>query len=121
MIYHHALTAIITAALASTGAWKVQNWRFAAIEQQRASQVAEVRETQARGADKAAEAHEVEKVKIRTEVQQIFTEVERVVEKPVYRNVCFDDDGLRQLQRAIGSGAGTGQPAPALPGLDRAD
>lgn len=31
-----------------------------------------------------------------------YVEVQKIVEKPVYSNVCFDDDGLRELNRAIG-------------------
>lgn len=31
-----------------------------------------------------------------------YVEVQKIVEKLVYSNVCFDDDGLRELNRAIG-------------------
>ena len=119
MIYTHTATAIVAAVLAATGAWKVQNWRFAAQEHAREARAAQVQRQQAEGADKAAEVHEVQKEKIRVEYQQIFTEVERVVEKPVYRNVCLD--GLRQLERAIGAaGSAPGKPAPAVPEPDAA-
>jgi hydroxylamine reductase (hybrid-cluster protein) len=33
--------------------------------------------------------------------EQIEREVERIVERPVYRNVCFDADGLRIVNDAI--------------------
>ena len=32
MIYTHAIAALIAAAIAATGAWQVQNWRFDARE-----------------------------------------------------------------------------------------
>lgn len=30
-----------------------------------------------------------------------YVEVQKIVEKPVYRNVCFDADGLSELNRAV--------------------
>ena len=66
--------------------------------------------------DKAATAHEVDKVQIRTQIKTIFKEVERVVEKPIYRDtICFDDDGLRIIRAAIGPEAAASEPTPAVP------
>lgn len=66
--------------------------------------------------DVAAVGHEADKAKIRTEFLTITEEVERVVEKPVYRNICFDADGLRLIAAATGRSEGAGEPAPAVPG-----
>lgn len=66
--------------------------------------------------DKAAAGHEADKVRIRTEFLTITEEVERVVEKPVYRDICFDDDGLRIIGAALGPSPAASEPAPALPG-----
>lgn len=33
--------------------------------------------------------------------ETIRSEVQKIVERPVYRNVCFDDGGLQQLGKAI--------------------
>lgn len=30
-----------------------------------------------------------------------YVEIEKIIERPVYRNVCLDADGLRELNRAI--------------------
>ena len=68
--------------------------------------------------DAAAVGHEADKAKIRTEFLTITEEVERVVEKPVYRNICFNADGLRLIAAATGRSEGAGEPAPALPGPD---
>lgn len=38
MIYTHAIAAIAAAAIAATGAWQVQNWRYEAKENERAKQ-----------------------------------------------------------------------------------
>jgi hypothetical protein len=71
--------------------------------------------------DVASVGHETDKAKIRTEFLTITEEVERVVEKPVYRDICFDDDGLRLITRAIGRGAPPGEPSPAVPGSAATD
>lgn len=65
--------------------------------------------------DVAAAGHEADKTKIQTQFLTITKEVERVVEKPVYSNICFDDDGLRVITTAINGLEATGQPAPTLP------
>lgn len=66
--------------------------------------------------DKAAAGHEADKVRIRTEFLTITEEVERVVEKPVYRDICFDDDGLRIIGAALSPSPAASEPAPAVPG-----
>ena len=73
---------------------------------------------QARRVDKidaAAVGYEADKAHIRTQFKTIIKEVDRVVQKPVYLNICFDDDGLRAARAAIGPAATASQPAPALP------
>ena len=66
--------------------------------------------------DQAATGLEADKAQIRTQFRTITKEVDRVVEKPVYRNVCFDDDGLRLIRAAIDPTTPAGQLAPAVPG-----
>lgn len=106
MIYTHAIAALIALVIGAGGAWKVQEWHFAANEAARLEHEAEVRRLQARQADTAATGYEADRVQIKTEVQTILQEVERVVEKPVYKNVCFESEGIDQLKQAI-SGAKT--------------
>lgn len=122
MIYTHAAAALLAAALASWGTWQVQEWRHNAIEADRLENEREARVLRAKTADKAAASHEATREQLRTEFQIITREVDRVVEKPVYRDVCLDADGLRIVGRAIrGAAADPGEPAPALPDADRAD
>ena len=87
-------------------------------QRDRDTQEAQAKETFRRleRGDQAAVAHEADKAKIRTEFLTITQEVERVVEKPVYRDVCFDDDGLRLIGAAISGRASASEPAPAVPG-----
>ena len=87
-------------------------------------QAARERGAQIQRIDRAATAHEGDKAQIRTEFLTITQEVERVVEKPIYRDRdpaqpdagrCLDDDGLRLVRAAVGAAPAPSQPAPALP------
>lgn len=120
MIYTHLAAFLIGAAVAGAGAWKVQNWRADAQEKERLEQAAEKRRIDAKTIDTAATGHEADKREIRTEFLTITQEVERVVEKPVYRDVCLDADGLRVLADAIAPRAAASEPARAVPGLGAA-
>lgn len=102
-------------ALGGTAAWRVQTSRWAAADAQRLEVEREARRGLARAADGAAQRHETTRAAIRAQQQIISREVERVVESPVYRDVCLDADGLRLVAAAIGAAASAGQPAPAVP------
>lgn len=41
----------------------------------------------------------------------IEREVPKIIDRPVYRNVCVDDDGMRLLEEARTGKAGAGKPA----------
>lgn len=113
-----AIAALVVSVLSFSAGWRVQGWRWAAADA-KAVEVARAREAELRAAvDEASAAHEADRGRIRTEFRTIVQEVERVVEKPVYRDrVCLDDDGLRILGAAVRGGAGgAGEPAGALSG-----
>lgn len=99
----------------SVGIWQVQAWRFKSIEHDR--QVAQQRDTLKRQerADEAAASHEDFKAKEDVRHVERVKIVRQLVDRPVYRNVCIDGDGLRELNAAI-RGQDPGQPAPAVPG-----
>ena len=71
-----------------------------------AEQVREVEKFRRQAANKGATAHEADKVRIHTEFVPITKEVEKIVERPVYKNICLDADGLAVLQQAISSANG---------------
>lgn len=107
-------------AAGGTTAWKVQDWWYGSKEAERLQLVAEQARKNERKADAGAAGHEADKAGIKTQFITITKEAERVIlEKPMYRNVCLDDDGLRILARAIGGQRAPGEPAPALPGSDK--
>ena len=89
------------------------------MEAERLQLVAEHARRNERQADHGAAGHEADRARIRTEFITITKEAERVVEKPVYRNICLDDDGLRLLARAIDGQPSTGESATTVPGPDK--
>lgn len=113
--------ALAAALLGAWCAWTVQGWRLDAQEASFTRAVNEARNRQEVRAEDASSDHAQHAEAIRTEAQIIYREVPRVVEKPVYRNVCIDPDGLRLISRAIRGSGGAGQPAPAVPGVAGAD
>lgn len=108
-----AIAIVIFAAGAASGV-KIQS----ALTDQKAlaEQRAAARQQHARleKIDVAATGHESDKAQLRTQFKTITEEVDRVVQKPVYLNVCFDDDGLRAAQAAIGASPAASQPASAM-------
>ena len=106
---------LLVFALGLTGGWKVQAWRWAASDAKRLASEQEAARAQAMRADKAAASFEAERADQRQAMQIIYRDVERVIEKPIYRNVCLDADGLRLIARAIAPEPAASEPAPAVP------
>lgn len=108
-----AVAAMLFAAGLGTG-WQTRDWKadsdeLASVERQRKLEM-----RQRDKIDVAATAHEVTRAAAAERERVVVKEVERVVQRPVYRNgVCLDDDGLRIIAADIAARTG-GQPAPAL-------
>jgi len=112
----HLIVGAVAAAVAFGSGWTAQGWRRDSAELARIEDAAELVRLRARKADTAAATHEVFKERERVVYQTITETVDRIVERPVYRNVCLDASGLRVLSDAIHGGAGdTGKPATAVP------
>lgn len=48
--------------------------------------------------------------------REITKTIDKYIDRPVYRNICFDDDGLRDANRALnGESAVTGKPSAVVP------
>jgi len=105
-VYVYVAIALAAAIASGTAVWNVQNWRFDSQRLAAAEQVREVEKFRRQAANKGATAHEADKVRIRTEFVPITKEVEKIVERPVYKNICLDADGLAVLQQAISSANG---------------
>ena len=116
VIYTYVAVALISGACAATAAWQVQGWRHDSIEHARQVNQRATERLQRQNSNTAAVAHESDKVRIETEYRDVIKEVQRVVEKPVYRNVCFDPDGLSVIGDALARAYNDpGEPGNAVP------
>lgn len=112
-----AISAAVAAVLSFGAAWKIQAWRWSAADAERLRAEQLAAEQRARQADAASAGHEKDRTQARVQFQTIYRDVDRVVEKPIYRNVCIDADGMRQLARAVGvAEPAASEPSRALPG-----
>ena len=55
-------------------------------------------------ANQASADYEQLKATQQVKIQTVRDTVQKIVERPIYRNVCFDDSGLQQLGKAISFG-----------------
>lgn len=63
-------------------------------------QADKVRQQLQRQIDASVERHQITEQARQTNVREIYHESQKVIERPVYRNVCIDADGVGLLDRA---------------------
>lgn len=68
------------------------------------------REAQIVTAQEQDTAAAVANVQRETVVREITREVPKIIDRPVYRNVCVDADGVRLIERAVDAANGRGAP-----------
>jgi cytochrome c1 len=100
MLYTHAAAALLGAALAFGGAWKVQDWRYGKKEADRLAALVKAETKRDKASYEAATNFEKGRTRVETVFNTITETVEVIVDRPVYRNVCLDPDGLRALRDA---------------------
>lgn len=124
------LTLIVAAAAFAAGAWighgmTAASYRKDIIAEQGAKieaikKAADAVHQAAVEADQHAQ--ELEKARAQREIvyRTITKQVDKIVDRPVYRNVCLDDDGLRVINDALRgeAAADPGKPATAVSGAD---
>jgi hypothetical protein len=49
------------------------------------------------------------------EVRNVYTEIPKIIDRPVYHNQCVDDDGVRLLDRARAAASGNAGSDPSAP------
>jgi len=77
------------------------------------------RETQIAAAQEQDTAGAVANVQRETVVREITREVPKIIDRPVYRNVCVDADGVRLIDRAVDAANGRGAPGGGTAGAAR--
>lgn len=117
-----AIVAAIAAVLGFLAGWNVNGWRYRAAQADAADAQQQRKDENATTADTAAQAHEADKAATRVEFRTVYRDVEKIVERPVYRSQCLDTDGLRALSRAIGASApSASEPSAAVRGPAASD
>ena len=75
------------------------------------------RETNVATGEKAGAAKETDR---QEKVREVYRETNTVTERPVYRNICIDGDGVRLIERATAIANGDNPGAPPHPAGDPA-
>ena len=91
-------------ALASFGAgWQIQAWRWKAAESAQIEQANQALIAEQKRSQEASKAYQEQLAKVRTKTRVIVNEVNREIEKPIYRDVACSvpADGMRLLNEAI--------------------
>lgn len=88
----HALAALVPLALIASG-WTVRGWY-------EAKQIAEAHQAVERHDSKVAAALESRLSELKANERIIEREKLKIVDRPVYRNVCLDADGVRIANQA---------------------
>jgi hypothetical protein len=120
--YRLALLGVAFAA-AFVGGWTVQGWRLNAkhsaeilVAARKAKEAYEAKEKQYNEASAALEVARNEREIVYRTIEK---QVEKIVDRPVYLNVCLDDDGLRIVNDALaGRAADPPKPASGMPAAD---
>ncbi|WP_043974468.1 hypothetical protein [Novosphingobium sp. P6W] len=107
---HLALAGALAACVAGIGGFaygtRVGTEREQAA-QKRADDAAEAERDQLQGKiDSSAEGHQAAEYTRQANVREIYHETQKVIERPVYRNVCVDADGVGLLDRAAAAANG---------------
>lgn len=117
-----ALAIAAASALAGFGAaWQVQAWRADAAELARLEAVKDINRENATLANRGSTTFEKDRTQNETRTRTITVEVDKIIDRPVFRNVCVDPDGLRLLNAQIRRGATASEPGSAVPGPAAAD
>lgn len=110
-----AIALAIGIAIGSGSAWKLtaDHYDAKAAKQQKADAAA----YQARTVELNQVSADLEKARNdrKTVYRTITQQVDKVVTRDVYRNVCLDDDGVRSINSALAGTADTSEPTPAMP------
>lgn len=115
MLWHYVAGGVALFALGSYTGWEVRDWKAAADNADRVEREAQDAFRRAEIIDRSSEKFEVGRASAEARERVVEREVIRVVEKPVYRERCLDDDGLRILTNDIAASNARREFAPAVP------
>jgi hypothetical protein len=121
---HLALVGALAACLAGIGGFAYGTRVGIAQEeaaQKRADDAADAEREKLQGQiDAGAQAHQSAEYNRQAHVREIYHETQKVIERPIYRNVCIDADGIGLLDRAAAVANGKGLSPPVSAAADAA-
>ncbi len=100
-LFFYGMAAAIAVALVAGAGLKVYRSGYEAGKNEVYAEIRETEIAMEAKEDAASGALEQDREKARTVYRTITKEVDRVVEKPVYRDACFDPDGVRLANAAL--------------------
>ena len=98
------IAAYVAAGALATGlamGWAVRDWKAGADEREAAQAAQEIAQEQQRLVNQASARYQARRAGAEQRERVVTKEVLRVLEKPVYRESCLDDDGMRILTEDI--------------------
>ena len=95
--------------------WTVNDLKRDADDKDRIEQEAKKKDKQVNTAQVASTGFEAKRTANEVRYRTVTVTLEKVVERPVYLNQCFDDDGLRILNDQILRRTDPGQPGLKMP------
>lgn len=107
-IWAYALVAALIFGAGATAGHKVTSNAWKAEQAEVIEKAVADYKAEAAKENVASAKTEDRKDEIRTVYQTVTKTVDRIVERPVYRNTCIDDDGLRAVNAAL---SGKAEPA----------
>ena len=112
----YAVLALAVMGMIGTGVYKVKKWGGDEVRQEWQAAEAAARKKEAEASAKAAKDLADERAKQKVVIQKRNVYVDKIVDRPIYRNVCLDADGVRCLNAAINGQDATGcKPDSAVP------
>jgi hypothetical protein len=118
----YAVLALAIMAMIATGVAKVKAWGASEVKAEWDAAVAAQKEVELLRSRTAAKELAEERAKKKTVVRWRTEHVERIIDRPVYRNLCFDADGLCLANAALlGKNAAGCKPDGGMPAPDRTD
>lgn len=116
-LYIYAAAALALFGAGAFSAYRVQEWRYKALEADRLAQEREDAVMRRKVANNASAGHEKDKVTIQTEFVTIEKEVDRV--QIEYRDrACLDDNGVRVLNDSIRLTGSASEPRHTVPAAE---
>ena len=95
------VAAALVATLSFGAGWQVESWRCAARDKTRIEAELKAGVEKAKVTNKASEGYEAKKEEVRIKYVRTTKVVEKLVERPVYRNNCIDEDGLKAINEGL--------------------